>query len=440
MVDNKKYYYLKLKDNFFESDELKMLQSYNSGKNEGYVYSDILLKMYLKSLIGDGALLYRGTIPYSERMIATVTNHSIGEVKDAIAILKELGLITVINNGTIFMNDIQNFVGTSSTEADRIRAYRNKIKSSPNRLSIESEQKNDGRTNVQDGRTNVTKKENCTNVQQTYKPNSDNGLYICTPEYRDKRLEYRDKNREGYIVENEFSTLLTLWQKKLGILNSMLITDLQADLNDWGYELLEYAIKRMAKMGKKINRPYNLLNGMLINYRANNVSTVEEAKEFDEKMDSALATETNDKPRQTKPKADYDEIINYLNQKTGKNFRTGTPKTKRLIDNRTNEGFTTDDFKQVIDNKSREWIHDAKMKTYLRPETLFGTKFEGYLNETPVKKKPNPKEEKWQASTVYYTDVMVYGRSREESKNKIMKMAREGKAVLDDGWDDESLW
>ena len=49
--------------------------------------------------------------------------------------------------------------------------------------------------------------------------------------------------------------------------------------------------------------------------------------------------------------------------------------------------FTLDDFKQVIDIKSIQWINDSKMKSYLRPETLFGTKFEGYLNESSVKHK-----------------------------------------------------
>ena len=52
-----------------------------------------------------------------------------------------------------------------------------------------------------------------------------------------------------------------------------------------------------------------------------------------------------------------------------------------------NEGFTVDDFKKVIDNKSAEWGKDSKMSKYLRPETLFGTKFESYLNQTAVKTK-----------------------------------------------------
>lgn len=80
----------------------------------------------------------------------------------------------------------------------------------------------------------------------------------------------------------------------------------------------------------------------------------------------------------------YVEIVDYLNDVAGKNFRHSTKKTQTLIKARLKEGFTVDDFKRVIDNKTKEWKHDPKMSKYLRPETLFGTKFESYLNETPV--------------------------------------------------------
>ena len=75
------------------------------------------------------------------------------------------------------------------------------------------------------------------------------------------------------------------------------------------------------------------------------------------------------------------EIVNYLNGVTGKNYRTSTRKTRSLIKARINEGFTVDDFKKVIDIKHNEWSLNPKMSKYLRPETLFGTKFESYLNQ-----------------------------------------------------------
>ena len=79
----------------------------------------------------------------------------------------------------------------------------------------------------------------------------------------------------------------------------------------------------------------------------------------------------------------YEEIINYLNLKTGYNYRSDISKTRKLIQSRWKEGFKLDDFKNVIDKKTTEWFN-TDMKKYLRPETLFGTKFEGYLNQDLV--------------------------------------------------------
>lgn len=77
---------------------------------------------------------------------------------------------------------------------------------------------------------------------------------------------------------------------------------------------------------------------------------------------------------------DYQSIINYLNEKTGKHYKATTNKTQTVIKARCNERFTEDDFKKVIDNKVAEW-KGTDMEKFLRPETLFGNKFEGYLNQ-----------------------------------------------------------
>ena len=82
------------------------------------------------------------------------------------------------------------------------------------------------------------------------------------------------------------------------------------------------------------------------------------------------------------------EVINYLNEKANTNFKPCTDKTKRCIKARVNEGFVLADFKKVIDKKVNSWM-GTEWQKYLRPETLFGTKFEGYLNEVDVKPKGN---------------------------------------------------
>lgn len=80
----------------------------------------------------------------------------------------------------------------------------------------------------------------------------------------------------------------------------------------------------------------------------------------------------------------YKQIVDYLNEKTDSNYRHTTAKTKELIKARWNEGFRLGEFKSVIDTKAAEWLNNNKMSKFLRPETLFGTKFESYLNQKVV--------------------------------------------------------
>ncbi len=75
------------------------------------------------------------------------------------------------------------------------------------------------------------------------------------------------------------------------------------------------------------------------------------------------------------------DIVAYLNEKTGSNYKWQSKDTQKHISARINDGYTLDDFKTVIDVKSAEWLGDMKMSRYLRPSTLFGTKFESYLNQ-----------------------------------------------------------
>lgn len=82
----------------------------------------------------------------------------------------------------------------------------------------------------------------------------------------------------------------------------------------------------------------------------------------------------------------YRSIVDHLNKACGTAYRSASRKTQRLIDARLREGFTPEDFFRVIDVKAAAWKEDEKMSKYLRPETLFGSKFEAYLNEKEVRK------------------------------------------------------
>lgn len=124
MADNRKYYYLKLKEGFFESEEIKILESMKGG----YIYSNILLKLYLRSLRNEGRLMYRNVIPYTPEILATLVGHQVGTVEKALDVFRKLELIEVLDNGAIYMMDIQNYIGKSSTEADRQREYYSRVK------------------------------------------------------------------------------------------------------------------------------------------------------------------------------------------------------------------------------------------------------------------------------------------------------------------------
>ncbi|MBU3146607.1 phage replisome organizer N-terminal domain-containing protein [Clostridium sp. CF012] len=123
MSDNKKYYYLKLKDNFFDSDEIKILENMPNG----YKYSNILLKLNLMSLKFQGALRLNEYIPYNLEMIVALVGHDIDTVRVALDIFERLKLTETLDNGTIYMLNIESLIGKSSTEADRKREFRLKI-------------------------------------------------------------------------------------------------------------------------------------------------------------------------------------------------------------------------------------------------------------------------------------------------------------------------
>ena len=91
-------------------------------------------------------------------------------------------------------------------------------------------------------------------------------------------------------------------------------------------------------------------------------------KEKEKKIDNALLAQV------------AAQIIGHLNEQTGANYRPESKATQTKIHARLAEGYTVEDFVAVIDKKCAEWLHDPKMRAYLRPETLFGPKFEGYLN------------------------------------------------------------
>ena len=132
---------MRLKENFFDSEEIVIIE----GMEKGYTYEVILLKMYLKSLKNNGRLVLTENIPYTLPMLAKVIRHTEEDVKEALEIFSSLGLIEIIETTeAIYMTQIQNYIGKSSTEGDRKREYRRQIeeeKTKDRQTSDESQDK-----------------------------------------------------------------------------------------------------------------------------------------------------------------------------------------------------------------------------------------------------------------------------------------------------------
>ena len=109
-------------------------------------------------------------------------------------------------------------------------------------------------------------------------------------------------------------------------------------------------------------------------------------------------------------------VVSYLNDCAGTSYKPTSGKTRQLISARLNEGFTVDDFKTVIKKKVDEWS-GTEMQKYIRPETLFGTKFEAYLNQKPVRSMPewyNPEPVRQSATPATAEEIA-------EARAKILK-------------------
>lgn len=178
-----------------------------------------------------------------------------------------------------------------------------------------------------------------------------------------------DYEKVKEVVEDaiEFDLFDKKMFKKYGILTSKKIQ-----------ENYLHATKRRNSV--EIKRAFLLLNGSNVDIKGENVNIIDEN---DDILPHSIVKDSivKDNTLSSKGKIPYSDIVDYLNKKADKNFKHDTKQTRSLIKARYNESFTLDDFKKVIDIKCQQWKTNPDMMSYLRPQTLFGTKFESYLNE-----------------------------------------------------------
>ena len=183
------FWWIKLQNDFFEKDEVKIIESVPDGAR----YIVFYIKLLLKSANTDGHLMFRDVIPYTEDMLAAVTKTDPTTVKHAINLFLKLGLMEKIDSGTLHMLELKKMVGAETGFARKKREYREKLKVEDKKKTNERHEKDivfleNKTTFIEKEDTSKTKKDN---VRQ---------------EYRDKSIELRQqtKETEKIVADNFF--------------------------------------------------------------------------------------------------------------------------------------------------------------------------------------------------------------------------------------------
>ena len=122
MAGPKKYYWLKLKKDFFKRHDIRIIEDMPNGKEYVLLY----LKLLVERISHEGCLRFSDTIPYNEQMISTITNTNIDIVRTAMKLFEQLHMIELLDDETIYMSEVNNLVGVETEWAKKKRIYREK--------------------------------------------------------------------------------------------------------------------------------------------------------------------------------------------------------------------------------------------------------------------------------------------------------------------------
>lgn len=241
-MSNKRYYWLKLQDNFFDREEIKVVESMKNGKD----YILFYMKLLLKSVKTEGELRFRGVIPYTPEMLSSITNTDIDTVMVAVDMFTQLGLMEKWDDGTLFMIETQNMVGSETDSAKRMR----KLRKEHRKKQLPPSQC-DG--DVQGSDENVQ--------------NSD--IEIDTEIELDKELDIdKDIKIDSNYVEFFNNNFHLITKYELDTLKSYEDDKLQPGL-------ITLALQKAVDKNK---RSLDYVKGILNNWLKNNIKTVEEAE------------------------------------------------------------------------------------------------------------------------------------------------------------------
>lgn len=269
MNSEKKFYWIKLKTDFFSRKDIDFLLSQKNGAEYVVIYQILCLSTAnsngeLKSTIGEII------VPFDiDKVVRECKYYDIDTVRVAMSLYRKLGLIYEQDDGTLKISNYQEMVGSEAGNANAQRQKRFRERQKQLKLAV----------------TNSNDNSNTNNNEE---------------------IDNREKSKDIREEENQ---------------------------------IIEYEIE------------------------------------------------------EEEPKVPYKEIIEYLNSKTNKNYKPSSNKNRSVIDARFNEGYTLEDFKRVIDIKTEEWLN-TDFEQFLRPETLFSNKFDGYLNQVPKSERTPKRKDK----------------------------------------------
>lgn len=246
MAINKRYYWLKLPEDFFQSETIRWLEE----QPNGIYYSNFYLKLCLMSINDNGMLIRRVGemyIPYDIKRLSELTNINSDTIMIAINLLKKLGLLEVLDNGAFYLNQVKNMVGSESESAKRVRKHRNKTKA------------------LQCNETETQKKQLC-NKSVTQNETTD---------IRDKIIDIRDKKIDIRVIDKENATTTDIQKKEVidiymnninYSINSIEYERLIDDIDEYGVEWVKEAITRAVIQGK---RKLGYIEAILNNWKVN---------------------------------------------------------------------------------------------------------------------------------------------------------------------------
>lgn len=328
--------WIKLSTSMFDDEKIKLIEQMPD--------ADTILIIWIKLLAqagktnASGYIFLSENIPYTEEMLATIFNRPLSTIRLALKTFEDLGMIGIDDNSFISITNWekhQNIEGLEKIrEQNRIRKRRQRERERVKKI-IEGKEKYCAYCGVKESEVELLHVDHIVPLSKGGGGEKENLINVC------KTCNSSKHNKPLHVFLNDH---------------------IDHPIHPINPELVAKNKQLMKFVTYKNNKFYPITR-LSRDSHATDIDK-EEDKEEDKDINKYIV-----------------EIVNYLNSVAGKSYRTSTRKTRSLIKARINEGFTVDDFKKVIDIKHAEWSLNPKMSKYLRPETLFGTKFESYLNQ-----------------------------------------------------------